>query len=177
VSQNLFREPANKLSQGDIVVAPHLRINEALDAEVGERVEISATGRASLGVVINYDCEIDKPWSETLIVCPIIPLEQIGINQRTNAKANRLAHLFFMHRYQELWPDSVAVLNQQTTFDKKLIDPAKRLATLTVEGRQAFYGQFVRWLSRWELRELTCPNCGVEFDPTISLPIRNPDEP
>jgi hypothetical protein len=128
-------------------------------------------------LILNFDCEIDKPWSQRFVVCPIVPLEELPSNQRANAKHNRTAHLLFMPRHKAILVDSVAVLNQQTTIDRMLIDPSMRLATLDVQGRLALYAQFVRWLSRWELTELTCPRCGADFDPTTALPIRQPDEP
>jgi hypothetical protein len=126
---------------------------------------------------MNFDCEIDKPWSETVVVCPFVPLSDLPTTQRTHAKNNRIAHLFFMPRYKAVLEDSVAVLNQQTTLDRTLIDLSKRVATLDKTGRFALYGQFVRWISRWELRELTCPRCGLEFGAENVLPLRDPADP
>jgi hypothetical protein len=177
LSDNFYREPAPKLSQGDILIAPHLHVNSMVAVADQGSIEITAIGRAVPALILNFDCEIDKPWSKRFVVCPIIPLEDLPKDQRTNAKRNRTAHLFFMPRYREILQDSVAVLNQQTTIDRALLDPSKRLVTLDVQGRLALYAQFVRWLSRWELTELTCPRCGADFDPTLALPVRQPDEP
>lgn len=172
-----YRDPTPNLSQGDIIVTPHLHITEA--GAVGEdgSITLVTRGRAAPALILNFDCEIDKPWSQRFVVCPIVPLEELPSNQRANAKHNRTAHLLFMPRHKAILVDSVAVLNQQTTIDRMLIDPSMRLATLDVQGRLALYAQFVRWLSRWELTELTCPRCGADFDPTTALPIRQPDEP
>jgi hypothetical protein len=156
---------------------PHLHVNSTAEIDGEGQMEFTAKGRPAPALILNFDCEIDKQWSKRFVVCPIIPLSELPDNQRTNAKNNRTAHLFFMPRHRELLPDSVAVLNQQTTYDRTLLDPSKRLATLDVQARMALYTQFVRWLSRWELTELTCPRCGSEFDPTIALPVRRPDEP
>jgi hypothetical protein len=165
------------LSQGDIVVLPHLHIDTTAEIDGEGLMEFTVKGRPAPALILNFDCEIDKPWSKRFVVCPIVPLESLPQGQRTNAKNNRTAHLFFMPRHKAILPDSVAVLNQQTTIDRMVIDPAKRIATLEVQARMALYTQFVRWLSRWELTDLTCPRCGGEFDPTIALPVRRPDEP
>jgi len=173
-----YREPLANLCQGDILVTPHLRIATQADIlDADGLIEFTGKGRPNLGLIMNFDCEIDKPWSETVVVCPILPLNEISPNQRTNARKNRIAHLFFMPRYKAVLEDSVAVLNQQTTLDRTLIDLSKRVATLDKTGRFAFYAQFVRWISRWELTELTCPRCGVEFEVENVLPTRNPDDP
>lgn len=177
MSDIFYRVPAPNLSQGDIIVTPHLHIEEAGAVREDGSIEFTAKGRSTPALILNFDCEIDKPWSQRFVVCPIVPLVDLPQNQRTNAKNNRIAHLFFMPRYKAILTDSVAVLNQQTTINRKLIDPSKRLATLDVQGRLALYTQFVRWLSRWELAELTCPRCGADFDPTIALPVREPDAP
>jgi len=73
-------------------------------------------------------------------------------------------------------PDSIAFLNQMTVVQKDLLKPATRIATLHTLGRRALYAQFLRWLSRWELVELPCPNCGTIFDPSITQPIRAPED-
>jgi hypothetical protein len=177
LSDIFYRVPAPNLSQGDIIVTPHLHIEEAGAVREDGSIEFTAKGRSTPALILNFDCEIDKPWSQRFVVCPIVPLVDLPQNQRTNAKNNRIAHLFFRPRYKAILTDSVAVLNQQTTINRKLIDPSKRLATLDVHGRLALYTQFVRWLSRWELAELTCPRCGADFDPTIALPVREPDAP
>jgi hypothetical protein len=120
---NFYREPIANLSQGDILVTPHLRVSSKEDvADAQGFIEFIAKGRPALALVVNFDCEIDKPWSETIVVCPILPLKDLPSGQRTNAKSNRIAHLFFMPRHREVLEDSVAILNQQTTLDRSLID-------------------------------------------------------
>jgi hypothetical protein len=84
--------------------------------------------------------------------------------------------LFFLPRYRVSLEDSVAVLNQLTTVHRVMFSDLKRLVTLTTVGRLAFYAQFVRWLTRWELRKMPCPSCNVEFDPTLALPVRSAED-
>lgn len=175
---NFYREPTRQLSQGDILITPHLYLvstEGVADAE--GLIGLTAKGRQRMALVMNFDCEIDKPWSTSVVVCPIVPLTELKGGQRTDAKRNRIAHLFFMPRLKDVLEDSVAVLNQQTTLDRSMIDLPKRVATLDTTARYAFYAQFVRWISRWELTEITCPRCGVAFDAETVLPVRNPAEP
>jgi hypothetical protein len=95
---------------------------------------------------------------------------------RGDAKRNRIAHLFFMPRFKDLLPDSVAVLNHLTTVQREVIRSTRRLATLHVIGRKALYAQFLRWLSRWELAEVQCPHCEMLFSPASALPTRAPED-
>ena len=116
---NFYREPIAKLSQGDILVTPHLRVSKTdTTPDYEGLVTFTATGRPALGVVMNFDCEIDKPWSLTVVVCPIVPLSELKESQRADAKRNRIAHLVFMPRYRDVIQDSVAILNQQTTLEQ-----------------------------------------------------------
>jgi hypothetical protein len=99
LSDSFYRDPTPKLSQGDIIVTPHLHIEEAGAVGADGFIEITATGRATPALILNFDCEIDKPWSDRFVVCPIVSLDELPSNQRTNAKNNRIAHLFFMPRH------------------------------------------------------------------------------
>jgi hypothetical protein len=176
---DFYSEPTpDLLCQGDILITPHLYINKVDGiADSDGFIDISAQGRQVLGLIMNFDCELDKPWSQTVVVCPILPLSELQEKQRTDAKKNRIAHLFSIERYRDKWPDSVAVLNQQTTIDRTLIDLPRRLATLTTESRLAFYAQFVRWVSRWELKSIECPACETAINVESLLKVRNPAEP
>lgn len=189
-SDVFYSSPVTDLSQGDIVeISPHAFIDPPLrsvvQAESGEvslnevvpsrlaKTEIVATCQPASALIINYDCEIAKERTLRLALCPVVPLTTFRECDQGNVKRNRTAHLFFLPRFQEKLVDSVVVLNQVTTIHRVLLSDLRRIATLTASGRLAFYGQFVRWLTRWELRNIACPNCGWEFDPTLALPIRS----
>jgi hypothetical protein len=194
-SPAFYCEPVPELSQGDVVeIAPHAyldpplrhlalgsdgheELKECRVASLQPQAAVLATCSPCKALIVNYDCEISKRGTLRLLVCPIRPLSEFPPTDRGNLKANRTAHLFFLPRYREKLEDSVAVLNQLTTVHKVLLSDIDRLATLGKTGRLAFYGQFVRWLTRWELRLLTCPNCKAEFDPTLALPVRLPSDP
>jgi hypothetical protein len=188
-SRELYSAPIADLSQGDIIeISPHLYldppIRRVVTSEGGvvrtietpvvtERMEVVGNCSPARALILNYDCEIAKPDITRLLICPVIPLSTFPVDKQGNVKRNRTAHLFFLPRFEEKLEDSVAVLNQVTTIHRVLLSELNRLATLAPVGRLAMYGQFIRWLTRWQLRDISCPNCRFEFDPTLSLPIRS----
>jgi hypothetical protein len=193
-SQAFYEDPVAELSQGDIIhISPHsfldppLRSISLSDAGVPAVSDLSLSNiegcgkivaecRPSTALLLNYDCEIAKPTTKRLVVCPILPLAQFSPTDQGNIRRNRTAHLFFLPRFRQL-EDSVAVLNQITTIHRVLLSDLHRIVTLSEIGRLGFYAQFVRWLTRWEMRTVSCPNCRVEFDPTLSLPLRSAGDP
>jgi hypothetical protein len=194
-SRDVYEEPAGDLAQGDVIeIAPHaffdppLRcLSEASSGAVAlkhvsvgdlqQRCQLAGECLPSRALLLNYDCEIAKPATKRLMICPLVAVSQLPSNDQGNARRNRIAHLFFLPRHRDELEDSVVVLNQITTIHRVLLSDVRRLATLAPLGRLSFYGQFVRWLTRWELRTISCPNCNVEFDPTLSLPVRSAKDP
>jgi hypothetical protein len=190
-SREFYAAPIDDLSQGDIVeISPHLyldppirRIVPLAEGGINTLETTLSTGMSAAEVVahcspqraliFNYDCEIAKPEMLRLLVCPVIGLSTFPPANHGNVKRNRTAHLFFLPRFQDKLDDSVAVLNQVTTVNRALLSQLTRIVSLAPIGRLAMYAQFIRWLTRWQLRELSCPNCRVEFDPTLSLPVRS----
>jgi len=193
-STELYRDPIADLSQGDIVeISPHayldpplrwvrkLPTGETKVSEIGinsllSETDVVARCSPAKALIINYDCEIAKSTVLRLVICPVVSLSGFAPSERGNIKRNRTAHLFFLPRFRAALDDSVAVLNQLTTVHRVMFSDLNRLATLTKVGRLAFYGAFVRWLTRWELKNVPCPNCNMEFDPTLALPIRSAED-
>lgn len=196
-SSDFYREPIADLSQGDLVeISPHAYLDpplrrvrvrsdggvELAEVSTGELLggaEVVAWCSPGKALILNYDCEIAKQGTARLVLCPVVSLSQFNPADRGNVKRNRTAHLFFLPRFQDRIEDSAAILNQLTTVHRVLLSNLRRLATLGTTGRLAFYNQFVRWLTRWELRTVVCPNanCRCEFDPTLGLPIRSAEDP
>jgi hypothetical protein len=193
LADEFYQNPIADFSQGDIfdispgcsldpplravhdTVPPHV---EEIDAsEVSSFAHLVSANRASRALLVNYDCEIAKVATTRWIVCPIIDLSDLPEQDRGNAKRYRIANMFFLPRLGATLPDSVAILNQQTTISKDLLASSKRIATLAVTGRLAFYTQFLRWLTRWELREIECPQCRAKFNTSLALPVRSPNDP
>ena len=190
-SRSLYETPVADLSQGDIIeISPHVFLDPPLIfvdrqpdgavilyqseiSQVAGQKEIVATCKPAQALIVNYDCEIAQEKTVRLVVCPIVSLSSFPPADQGNVKRNRKRHLFFLPRFQGKLEDSVVVLNQMTTIHRLLLCDLRRVATLTATGRLAFYAQFVRWLTRWELRNIPCPKCGTEFDPTLALPVRS----
>jgi hypothetical protein len=129
-------------------------------------------------LVLTHDCEISQSERSKgrVVLCPIKPLADLSQDTRGNAKKNKIPHLFFLPRYKAGLADSVAFLNQLTTVHMDVIRGVPRIATLHVVGRKALYAQYLRWLSRWELTVIQCPQCEMSFDPSLVLPTRAPED-
>jgi hypothetical protein len=193
-SAELYRDPVPDLSQCDVVeILPHahldpplrsvrelptgqIQVSEVDPGSLTSETDVVAGCSPAKALIINYDCEIAKASVSRLVICPVISLSRFQQSDWGNVKRNRTASLFFLPRYRVSLEDSVAVLNQLTTVHRVMFSDLKRLVTLTTVGRLAFYAQFVRWLTRWELRKMPCPSCNVEFDPTLALPVRSAED-
>src|ERR1035438_4878425 len=119
-SQAFYEDPVAELSQGDIIhISPHsfldppLRSISLSDAGVPAVSDLSLSNiegcgkivaecRPSTALLLNYDCEIAKPTTKRLVVCPILPLAQFSPTDQGNIRRNRTAHLFFLPRFRKL---------------------------------------------------------------------------
>jgi len=191
LSQELYEQPRSEISQGDILeLAPHFYLDPPLQAvhlveeklhksEIepfttfndAEGQNIIARGKRFKALVLTPDCEIDKVgyWH----VCPVVPLSRLKSGMQGDVKRNRVYKMFFLPAYREVLPDSFVDFNQISTLGMDFVKTAKRVLSLSDLGRQGLYAQFVRWLTRWELKELDCPHCRVKFNPVTSLPVRS----
>ncbi|HWE53692.1 MAG TPA: hypothetical protein VG273_28135, partial [Bryobacteraceae bacterium] len=192
----VYQDLGERISQGDIIeILPHLYLEPPLAAVVESDTEklyelhthphpalqksgqdVVAKCSQKLAVVLTADCELDKSSRKKWIICPIVSLSSVG-GVTADVKKNRTVRFFFLPRCRELFDDSVAVLDQLTTVDRSFIEAGKRLITLSDIGRFGLYAQYIRWLTRWEFKNVKCPTCGTEFDPTLGMSVRSPDEP
>jgi hypothetical protein len=192
LAEELYETPREQFSQGDILeVVPHLHFQAPLtallaDGEGGYRgsaepVPVSndrqgqpvlSTCKRAMGLILTHDCEIDKDSIKSWIICPIVPISELPSAQRGDAKRNRIYSLLYLPSYRNVLPESIAVLNHLTTINKDLLRQEARLASLSDIGRRSLYMQFTRWISRWELRSIECPGCGLGLNLTQALPVR-----
>ncbi len=126
-------------------------------------------------MLITWDCENEKPKRNWLI-CPVQPLALLPKADQTTVKKNKILSTLHLPQYRDLLPESFVNFNHISTLDRDLIQHGRRIVSLSNLGRTALYIQFIRWLTRWKLHEITCPNCTTKFDPTLSLPVRPPGE-
>jgi hypothetical protein len=190
--EDLYEEPRSKVSQGDILDdLPHLSLEKPLLALYKEAETLfraagepftqfdDKNGQPVVGicsraraVVISPDCEIDKSQVKKWIVCRIKPASSLRPQVHDHLKRNRIYSMLFLPRFRDSLPDSYVDFNTITTLDSALVTSAKRIVSLSDIGRRGLYLQFIRWLTRWEFRDLTCPNCAASFNPADVLPVR-----
>ena len=190
MSQELYEQPSSEISQGDILeLAPHIYLDpplqalhtvegnlhksetEPFSAFDANGQNVIAKGKRFKAMVLTPDCEIDKV--EYWHICPVMPLSILKSGIQGDVKRNRVYKRFFLPRYGDVLPDSFVEFNQISTLQMDFVKTGKRVLSLSDLGRHGLYAQFVRWLTRWELRELDCPSCGVKFNPVSTLPVRS----
>jgi hypothetical protein len=192
LSQELYEQPRGQISQGDILeLAPHIyldtpllgltRIEGGMHQEEREPFRafddvngqpVVAGCKRTRAIVLTPDCEIDKNityWH----ICPVLPLSRLKGNVQGDVRRNRVYSRFFLPQLGEVLPDSFVDFNQISSIKADFIQAGRRILSLSDIGRQGLYAQFVRWLTRWELRNVRCPNCDTEFNPATNLQVRN----
>lgn len=174
-----------ELSQFDIVeTATHLKLNEPvvfLSNDEGESVlvgpsptdRVIATAEHKLALVISPDCDLDKPRTKHCLICPIYPLSVVSGADAGTIKKNKALRFLFLPSKAPSIPESFVDLAAISTVSIDLMRNATRLATLSDMARKAFYMQQIRWISRWTLSNVACPQCGLNFNPADTLPVRS----
>lgn len=194
LAEELYETPREQSSQGDILESvAHIYLERPLlalrkEAETIFRAEaepfsqfddkggqmVVATCKRQRAILITHDCEIDKPQVKRWLVCPVVPIVVLSSGNRDRARRNRVYSMLHLPQYRDVLPESFVDFNQITTLEGDFVKGGKRLVSLSDIGRRALYSQFVRWLTRWELRDIHCPSCNVVFNPAIALPVRSP---
>jgi hypothetical protein len=191
----LYEPPRTEISQGDILeILPHISLGypllalhkeqetETVFRATGEPYTnfndrdgqtVIANGRRSMAILISHDCEIDKPQVKKWLVCPVVPMERLKPKNHDLLRRNRIFSMLFLPKLEKILGDSFVDFNHFTTLDSEFVKSAKRIISLSDLGRRALYVQFIRWLTRWELREIICPNCATRFDPHASQSVRS----
>jgi hypothetical protein len=194
VSEDLYESPRSAICQGDIFeFPPHISarapltflqdvgngeqrlVEHSIETEDREFQIVAANGKRLRAILITWDCENEKP-KRNWLVCPVQPLAQLPKSDQTQVKKNKVLSTLYLPEYRDILPDSFVNFNHISTLDRNLVQHGRRTVSLSNLGRAAFYNQFIRWLTRWKLHEITCPNCNTNFDPTLSLPVRPPGE-
>jgi len=74
----------------------------------------------------------------------------------------------YLPSYRDVLVESFVSFSEPMTVDKEFLQQARRIVSLSEQGRRALYVQYVRWLTRWALAEIQCPACGVNFNPAVT---------
>jgi hypothetical protein len=193
LAEDLFETPRAELSQGDILeklpsahLVPPLqalfaRANGAMAIESENHPDFNdklgqpvvASCKRAKALLLSYDCEIDKPAVKNWIVVPIVPLSLIPGASHRDARKNKIFSLLYLPSYRNILEESVLVLNHATTLDREFVRNTKRILSLSDVGRRALYAQYIRWLTRWQLSEVRCPNCTAFFNASDGMTVRS----
>lgn len=191
MAEDLYESPRKEISQGDILellpnshlvpplIALFSRSDGLMACESGTHPQfdqkaqaIVASCRRAKALLLTYDCEIDKPKVKNWIVAPIVPLSEIPGSAHSDIKKNKVFFLLYLPKYRDVLEDSVLVINHMTTLDREFVSGANRIVSLSDIGRRALYAQHIRWLTRWQLDEMRCPNCAALFNVADGLTVR-----
>ena len=196
MAEAIYETPGEKFSQGDIFeLLPHSYIEPPLlmlaqeagseailrlspepfvsfNDKDGQRI-VSMCKRGK-GIILSHGCVIDKPQVRRWLVCPVIPLTEIPSGQRGDVKRNRAYSMLYLPQIREVLPESFVYLDQVSTIDAEIVRSAHRLVSLSDIGRKALFAQFIRSLTRWELRTIACPNCQMDINQSEALPVKTP---
>jgi len=131
-----------------------------------------APARLNKAIVLTHDCMLDKPNVEFWQVCPLMPLSILPKPQQGDVRKNRIFRYLHLPPFGDAIPESFVDFAVVTTVAPAIVRSAKRLVSLSDYGRQSFYTQYIRWITRWQLNELACPVCGAEYNAALALPVR-----
>jgi hypothetical protein len=99
------------------------------------------------------------------------PLKDLEPSLRGEVKKNRPFQYFYLPPDGEL-TESFVDFAYPTTVSLSMVSGIPRLMTLSDLGRRALYVQYIRWVTRWEMRKIKCPGCGEDFNASAALPVR-----
>ena len=133
---------------------------------------VVASCKRAKALLLSHDCEIDKPSVKNWIVAPVVPLPVIPGSAHGDIKKNKVFSFLYLPSYRDILEESVVVLNHLTTLDQEFVRGANRILSLSDLGRRALYAQHIRWLTRWQLSEIRCPNCDASFNASAGMIVR-----
>jgi hypothetical protein len=116
---------------------------------------------------------LNKPQIKNWIVSPVVPLAEIPGASHNDIKKNKVFHVLYLPRYRDILEDSVLLLNHMTTLSKDFVNASRRIMSLSDIGRRALYVQHLRWLARWQINDLRCPNCEALFNAADGMTVRH----
>lgn len=116
-----------------------------------------ARGRRVAVMVLSHSCELDKGESKKrVLVAPIFSMAELPEAQRTQVAAQMRASRLALPAIPS-FGDGFADLRVMTSIDRRLIDAAAKLASITEAGRQRLCTQLIGFLTRLELDDAAVP--------------------
>lgn len=169
MAEQLFEPITDRLRQGDIFET--LPFSFLANGDGGEPAA-KITTQSQRAMLLNQSCDVDKGYKK-LVVVPVLPLSSLSGGQQDLVRKNRLFSALYISAYRDVLPESFISFLEPMTVDRSFLERQGRIVSLSDQGRRALYVQFTRWISRWQLAELSCPGCGAKFNPAATLPVEN----
>jgi hypothetical protein len=168
VPEHFFEPIIEKLRQGDVFAPlPFSFLGDSAESPVAK-----LTTQRYSAILLNQSCDVDKQYPK-LVVLPVLPLGLRNSRDQKLIKTNRIFSALYLSAYRDVLPESFVSFQEPMTVERSLLELAPRVASLSEEGRRALYVQYARWLTRWTLAEISCPDCGTSFNPAKTLPVEN----
>lgn len=173
MAEDFYQAPSEEFSQGDIFeVLPHALITGPLEHVEGNTDPVVSECKRDRAILLTHDCDIDKPLLRSWLICPVHRLDTVPKGMQGDIKKNRAFAFLHLAQHRDTLPASFVDFRHVTALSPDVVRSAKRLASLSDTGKKALYLRFIQWLTRWQLADLQCPNCSVEFNPADSLRLR-----
>jgi hypothetical protein len=168
VSEHLFEPVLAGLRQGDIFSG----LPFSFLGDSAESPSAKLTTQRHCAILLNQSCDVDKKYPK-LVLLPVVPLQLCSSQDRKLIKTNRIFSALYLSAYRDVLPESFVSFQEPMTVERSMLERVPRIASLTEEGRRGLYVQYVRWLTRWALTEVSCPGCGTNFNPSKTLAVEN----
>jgi hypothetical protein len=168
LAEQFFEPPTENLRQGDIFA--EVPFSFLVDCSTSPVAKLTAERHSA--ILLNQSCDVDKGYQK-LVLLPVLPLRLRTSEHQKLIKTNRIFYALYLSSYRDVLPDSYVSFLEPMTVERATLEAVPRIASLTEVGRRAFYVQYARWLTRWQLAEISCPSCGAAFNPAATLPVEN----
>ena len=169
MAEQFFEPVTVSLRQGDIFEDLPFSFLSCTDPA---KPSAALTTQKYKSLLLNQSCDLDKGHAR-IVVVPVVPLSLRKGSDQNLIRKNRIFAALYLSAYRDVLPESYVSFLEPMTVDRSLLEHQGRIVSLSEEGRRALYVQYTRWISRWELAELPCPNCGARFNPAATLPVEN----
>jgi hypothetical protein len=116
-----------------------------------EGVLVPAMCQVTRAMLLTYDCEIDKDTKHRTIALIRPIAANMPDRDRTIIRENKKYAFFYLPAGGDQLPESYVDFRRICTVSPEWVDSATRLASLSVDARQAMLLQFFRFLARVEL--------------------------
>jgi hypothetical protein len=122
-------------------------------------------------MIVSRSCELDKPMRKHYLVAPVISIEDLQEEQKSeealrNLRENSIIHRFYLPKHESNLPESFADLTQmlplhQSFFDKETIENrlAARLSAVATSALQFALSDFYGTKFGFSHKD-TCPQTG-----------------